>query len=214
MGFFLRHGCQNRQDHASVTVQGVDIIRFKFYPYRWVKILQRFDNRKAVNDISGKTGDGLCKNQVNLSRLTILDQLLHSFAVCQRSAADSFIIINANKLPAGLCLNVVRIIIFLKLIRGGLFIIVSGNTYIGSDTTNRGAFSKPLHNFGRDNLQFGSIHASISVSNSLLTIYRFCSTAHSIVPLIPPVLCSNTTGASSDNFGCRVLSLYFLLFCG
>ena len=66
----------------------------------------------------------------------------------------------------------------------------------------------------RDNLQFGSIHASISVSNSLLTIYRFCSTAHSIVPLIPPVLCSNTTGASSDNFGCRVLSLCFLLFYG
>lgn len=101
----FRSQCQNRQDHASVTVQGVDIIRFKFYPYGWVKILQRFDNRKAVNDISGKTGDGLCKNQVNLSRLTILDQLLHSFAVCQRSAADSFIIINANKLPAGLGLN-------------------------------------------------------------------------------------------------------------
>lgn len=84
MGFFLCHGCQNRQDHASVTVQGVDIVRFKFHPYRRVKIFQRFDNRKAVNDISGKTGDGLCKDQVNLSRLTILDQLLHSFAVCQR----------------------------------------------------------------------------------------------------------------------------------
>lgn len=134
MGFLLCHRCQNRQDHASVTVQRIDIVCFKFHTNRWIKIFQCFNDRKAVNDISGKTGDGLCKDQVNLSCLTVLNQLLHSFAMCQRSAADAFIIIDANKLPAGLRLDVIGVIIFLKLIRRGLFIIVSGNTYIGGDT--------------------------------------------------------------------------------
>ena len=93
----LCHGCQNRQDHASVTVQGVDIIRFKFYPYRWGKILQRFDNRKAVNDISGKTGDGLCENQVNLSALQSSISICIPLRCARRSAADSFIIILAGR---------------------------------------------------------------------------------------------------------------------
>ena len=83
MRFFLCHGCQNRQDHAPVTVQCVDVVRFKFYTHGRVKIFQCFNDGKAVHNVSGETGDGLCEDQVNLSGLTVLDQLLHSLAMLQ-----------------------------------------------------------------------------------------------------------------------------------
>ena len=83
MRFFLCHGCQNRQDHAPVTVQCVDVVRFKFYTHGRVKIFQCFNDGKAVHNVSGETGNGLCEDQVNLSGLTVLDQLLHSFAMLQ-----------------------------------------------------------------------------------------------------------------------------------
>ena len=197
----------------SQQCQCINIVGLKFHTHGRVKIFQRFNDRKAVHNVSGKTGDGLCKNQVYLSCLTVFNQLLHSFAMLQRSSADALIIVNSNELPSRLCLYVLSIVIFLKLIGRSLLIIVSGNTDISCNTPNRGAFSKPLHCLCRDDLQFRSIHSLISVSDFLLAVYRFYSTASHVLPLILPALCSNTTDASSDNFGYRVLFSYFLLSC-
>ena len=44
--------------------------------------------------------------------------------------------------------------------------------------------------------------------------YCFYFTGNHVLFLILPYGCSNTTVASSDNFGYRVLSSYFLRFCG
>ena len=213
MRFLFSHRCQNGQNHTAIAVQCINIVGLKFHTHGRVKIFQRFNDRKAVHNVSGKTGDGLCKNQVYLSCLTVFNQLLHSFAMLQRSSADALIIVNSNELPSRLCLYVLSIVIFLKFIRGCLLVIVSGNTDISRNTPNRGTFSKPLHCLCRDDLQFRSIHALIPVSDFLLAVYRLCSTVSHVLPLILPALCSKTIGASSDNFGCRVLFSYFLLSC-
>lgn len=47
-----------------------------------------------------------------------------------------------------------------------------------------------------------------------VTVYCFYFTGNHVLFLILPYGCSNTTVASSDNFGYRVLSSYFLRFCG
>ena len=52
------------------------------------------------------------------------------------------------------------------------------------------------------------------LSGIVLTVYCFYFTGNHVLFLILPYGCSNTTVASSDNFGYRVLSSYFLRFCG
>ena len=44
---------------------------------------QFLDNRKAVHNITGETGDGLCQDMLYLPRLSILDHLEHAFPVYQ-----------------------------------------------------------------------------------------------------------------------------------
>ena len=214
MRFFLCHRCQNRQNHASIAVQRIDIIRFKFHTHRRIQIFQKFNHRKAINDISSETGNGFCKNEVNLACLAVLNQLLHPFSVFQRCAANALIRIDSNKYPSRLCLNIIRIIVFLKFIRRSLFIIISGNTDICCHTPNHRTCFQILYDFGGNDLQFRYIYTLIAVSDFLLTVYCFYFTGNHVLFLILPYGCSNTTVASSDNFGYRVLSSYFLRFCG
>ena len=82
------------------------------------------DSREAVHRIPGKTADRFCNNQVNFPVKGVSDHCLKTLTFFRIRCADAFIRVYGHKFPIAMALDIIRIICDLRLIAGGLILMV------------------------------------------------------------------------------------------
>ena len=92
--------------------------------------IEHTDDGHTVDDVSGKTGNTLCDDEVNFSCFGICDHAIKSISLIQRSAGNTLISVNLHQRPVVMATDHIFVVILLKLVGAGLLDVIRGNTNI------------------------------------------------------------------------------------
>lgn len=150
VGFLLSHGGLERQSHLGIILQGENALAFKEHPHRGGQFAEHPHGADAVHHVPGEAGDTFGEDQVNLPSLAICNHLVELFPMGQGGAADSLIGVDARQSPVGVAADVILVILFLKLVGGGLLHIPGGHPGVDSHR-QPGTFPEEVSRFfGRE----------------------------------------------------------------
>ena len=93
--FFLSNAGHDGDQQLALSIQRIDALFFKIYCNP--AFLELADGSQGINRISGKAGDGLCENQVDLSIKGILYHAIEPFALFGVGAGDALVRIYLHK---------------------------------------------------------------------------------------------------------------------
>lgn len=134
--FFLRKARHDGQQQFAFAVKGVDVFFFKIDLYAF--FLQLADGDQAVDRISGKSADRFRDDEVHLAGHGIVDHLIEASAVLGACTGNALVGIDLYKLPFGIALDVLRVVVDLGFIAGELLIAVCGYSGVSGDPSFSG----------------------------------------------------------------------------
>ncbi len=133
-GFLLGERGEKGEHKFGAFFHCIQIIRFKKYPHRRIKVLEPTDQRDTVHQVPGKAGDAFCYNQVIFSLFTGGDHVVKRRAVFQRDPGDPLIGVNMPQTPVGPLVCQLAVVGLLKLEGRQLRVVVGGNAAIRAYT--------------------------------------------------------------------------------
>ena len=110
--FLLCEGAKQCEHQLPVLRKRVDVFLLKADGN--AELLQVPDSFQKVNRVSGKTGNGLCENDIDFTRFAIVEHMLELIAFGCSGTADAIIRINTDILPIGVLLNKLAVIADLR----------------------------------------------------------------------------------------------------
>ncbi len=131
-GLFLCQAGHQHDEEFTLAVQGVDILFFKINTDSCD--FQFPDRIKGIYRITGKPGEGLCDNEVDLAVQGICNHSVKCFSAIQGGAGDTFVRIDACELPIRTFQNQFLKIVLLSLDATHLLIGIGGHPGIGRYT--------------------------------------------------------------------------------
>ena len=129
----LRHGRLEGQCHLRVILQGENALALKEYADRVCELGQRSHHADTVNDISGKSGNALGDDHVDLPGTAVGDHSVELVPVRQRSPAYPFICVDFYQRPVRMMDDKLFIILLLQFVGRGLLDVICRNTGIYGD---------------------------------------------------------------------------------
>lgn len=133
-GFLLGEGGKKGEHKFGTFFDGIQVIRFKKYPHRRIKVLEPTDQRDTVHQVPGKAGDAFCYDQVIFSLFTGGDHVVKRRAVFQRDPGDPLIGVNMPQTPVGPLACQLAVVGLLKLKGRQLRVVVGRNAAIRAYT--------------------------------------------------------------------------------
>ena len=120
--FFLSDAGHDGDEQFTLAVQRVDALFLEID--RNTAFLQLADGCQCINGVSGETGDGLRKDQVDLPVKGILDHAVEAFAAFRVGTGDALVSVYLNENPVSTLFDLLGIVVDLSLIAGLLLLVL------------------------------------------------------------------------------------------
>ena len=136
---------------------------------------QLSDSSEAVHGVTSEAADGFCDDEVDLPIKSILHHAVESVTVFGVGRRYAFVRIYGNKLPLGIRLDVLRVIIHLCLVACKLFLTISRYTGVPRNSPfvmNMGRYPCVPVQCGRDDR---NILSHLICSSQVLSAERILS---------------------------------------
>ena len=177
--FFLSDTGHDGNEQLAFTVQCIYALLLEVN--RNAAFLQLADGGQGIDRVSGEAGDGLRKDQVDLSVKGVLDHAIEAFAPFRIGACDTLVGIDLNEYPVSTLLDLFGVIVDLSIVAGLLLLVLGRNTGIGCNTLFDYWCQRRLHE-ARIDRRLDDLHLPLSY----LSLHSASSFVQRLFPAFQP----------------------------
>ena len=132
MALGLRKRAEHGYEYFAINLQGIHILFLK--DDRYTKLFQRAYIIQAIDCVAGKSGYGLGEHDVDLALFTLADHTQELRTLAGGCTGYAFVGEDTRHSPLFIGHDLIRVVIFLRLVAGELLFVIGGNSAISSNT--------------------------------------------------------------------------------